>query len=39
MDLRFSSDVPTDAEQEAVDRVLGSAMPLDPQLRVAPRGP
>ncbi len=35
MDLRFSSDEPTDAEREAVDRVLGAAMPLDPQLRVA----
>ncbi len=35
MDLRFSSDAPTDAEREAVDRVLGAAMPLDPQLRVA----
>ncbi len=35
MDLRFSSDAPTEAEREAVDRVLGAAMPLDPQLRVA----
>ena len=35
MDLRFSSEAPTDAEREAVDRVLGAAMPLDPQLRVA----
>ena len=30
MDLRFSSDAPTEAEREAVDRVLGAAMPLDP---------
>ena len=35
MDLRFSSEAPTDAEREAVDRVLGAAVPLDPQLRVA----
>jgi NADH-quinone oxidoreductase subunit F len=35
MDFRFSSEAPTDAEREAVDRVVGAAAPLDPQLRVA----
>ena len=35
MDLRFTGEAPTDAEREVVDRVLGAAMPLDPQLRVA----
>ena len=34
MDLRFTGDSPSDAERDAVDRVLGAAMPLDPQLRV-----
>ncbi len=35
MDLRFSTDAPSEAEVDAVDRVLGAATPLDPQLRVA----
>jgi NADH-quinone oxidoreductase subunit F len=35
VDLRFSSEAATDAERDAVDRVLGASTPLDPQLRVS----